>query len=174
MKRQFRIMLRVPQYAKDIQDELNDREMVLISLIQVLHNTPHASQRRQDTIYNMADRDFQNILGLLACIDNPNNKLETIRKVLRIAQKGGYWSLQWKPIVFDPNKQVNKGAPPTALTYITCPKAIAIHTYIKARIFSQAEPTQEWYQGQDLDEFYSKPLLSKTEYTFMKLRDDLY
>ena len=172
MKRDYRIMLQVPDFVNDNQDMFNDREIVLISFIMTLHKQPHTSERTRDTVYNMSDRDFQNILGWKSFMTDVNLKAEALRTVFKIGMHGSHWSIQWLPHLFTNNK-THRETPPGKLIYLTDPKAIAMHFYIQSRIVSQ-EVMHDYVEGQDMEELYKEPLLGISEYKFLKLRYDLY
>ena len=172
MKRPHRIMLQVPEFVKQNQEKFDDRELVLISFIMSIHKIPLHHLRDRNTLYNMSNRDFQNILGWVCFITDFNLKLEALRTVFKIGMHGSHWSIQWLPFLFT-NKFTNKNSPPGKLTYITCPKAIAMHYYIQSRLVS-SEVMHDHIEGQDMEELYREPLLGISEYKFLKLRDDLY
>ena len=172
MKRDYRIMLQVPDFVNDNQDMFNDREIVLISFIMTLHKIPHTKERTRDTVYNISDRDFQNILGWKAFMTDVNLKAEALRTVFKIGMHGSHWSIQWLPHLFTNNK-THRETPPGKLIYLTDPRAIAMHFYIQSRLVSQ-EVMHDYVEGQDMEEMYREPLLGISEYKFLKLRYDLY
>jgi len=172
MKRPYRIMLQVPDFVKDNQDKFNDREIVLISFIMTLHKIPHYRKRDRNTVYNMSNRDFQNILGWKSFMTDINLKAETLRTVFKIGNHGSHWAIQFLPHLFT-NTRTNKETPPGKLVYLHDPHAIALHYYIQSRLVSQ-EVMHDYVEGQDMEELYKKPLLGISEYKFLKLRYDLY
>ena len=172
MKRPYRIMLQVPDFVKDNQDMFDDREIVLISFIMTLHKIPHTKERDRNTVYNISDRDFQNILGWKSFMTDVNLKAEALRTVFKIGMHGTHWSIQWLPHMFT-NKKTHAETPPGKLIYLTDVSAIAMHFYIQSRLVSQ-EVMHDYVEGQDMEELYKEPLLGISEYKFLKLRYDLY
>jgi hypothetical protein len=172
MKRPYRIMLQVPDFVNDNLDMFDDREIVLISFIMTIHKIPHYRKRDRTTVYNMSNRDFQNILGWKSFMTDVNLKAEALRTVFKIGMHGSHWSIQWLPHLFT-NKKTNMETPPGKLVYLTDPKAIAMHYYIQSRLVS-SEVMHDYVEGMDMEELYKKPLLGISEYKFLKLRYDLY
>ena len=39
---------------------------------------------------------------------------------------------------------------------------------------TQREMLSDWYEGQDMNEFYREPILRRTEYNLLKFRKTLY
>ena len=165
-------MLQVPDFVNDNLDMFNDRELVLISFIMTLHKQPPVRDRDRNTVYNMGDRDFQNVLGWKSFMTDVDLKAEALRKVFRIGMHGSHWAIQWLPHLFT-NKKTNMETPPGKLVYLTDPRAIAIHFYLQSRIVSQ-EMTHDYVEGMDMEELYREPLLGVSEYKFLKLRYDLH
>ena len=165
-------MLQVPDFVNDNLDMFNDRELVLISFIMTLHKIPHQRDRDRNTVYNMGDRDFQNVLGWKSFMTDVNLAAEAIRKVFKIGMHGSHWAIQFLPHLFT-NKRTNQETPPGKLVYLTDPRAIAIHFYLQSRLVS-SEVMHDYVEGMDMEELYREPLLGISEYKFLKLRYDLY
>jgi hypothetical protein len=170
----FRVLIWIPTAVKEIEHELNDRELVFAWLIYTLHKNRYRSKRNHDDVYHMANNDFQNIMGWTSFMYKWNEALEPLRKIFRIGQRGGYWEIQFKPeTMAHAGNPPKKSSPKYDWTYITDPQAIAIHFYIQARMHS-TELLSDWHEGQDLNKFYSESVLPKATYEIMKFRKHLY
>jgi hypothetical protein len=120
----------------------------------------------------MSHSDFVNIIGWKSFKTKFNEDLESIRKVFRIAMRGGYWSIQFREETLEYRRTGNGKQPSFDWLYIEDTAAIALHFYLQARMRDNL--ISDWYEGQDMEEFYKDHPLTKSEYDIMKLRSDLY
>ena len=168
----MKILAWIPSIAKDL--DLNDREIVFCWLIYTLHSKRGKGKDvNGNDVYHMANSDFQNILGITAFTGNLNLKLEKLRRVFRIAQCGGYWSIQFSDECMKHNETITKKICAREWTYIKDSDAIGFFFYLQGRMVSEDLLT-DWYEGQDMNEFYRDSVLPRSLYTIMKLRRDLY
>lgn len=173
-RKDFRVLCWIPTAVKELVDELNDREILLCWLIYTLHKQRHHSNREWNDVYHISNSDFQNILGWTSFKYKWNEALESLRKVFRIGQRGGYWEIQFKEeAVYHGNNPKGRTTPKYDWYYLVDPQAIALHFYIQAKMTSESL-LSDWHEGQDMIEFYSKSKLPKATYNIMKFRKDLY
>jgi len=168
----FQVALHVPALLHEL--ELNDREKLFCSFIYMLHKGRGRGKNRQgNDILHMADNDFKNFLGWRLCNTDINGFLEPLRQVFNIAQAGGYWRIQWTDRALDYKLTQRRSIPGWSWLYIEDPHAIALHYYLTA-MATQREMLSDWYEGQDMNEFYREPILRRTEYNLLKFRKSLY
>ncbi len=173
-RKDFRVLCWIPTKVKELSNQLSDREILFCWLIYTLHKSRHHSSRNWDDVYHIANSDFQNILGWTSFKYKWNEALEPLREVFRIGQRGGYWEIQFKrdTILHDGN-QKGRSTPKYDWYYLEDPHAIALHFFIQGKMSSEAIMS-DWYEGQDMTEFYSESRLPKATYNIMKFRKDLY
>ena len=172
-KEGFQCAIHVPKILIEIEDQLNCREKLFCALIYSIYKATPRHLRSADDMWHMADNDFINVLGWSAGKTDEDKFLQNIRKVFRLAHAGGYWRIQWSQACLDYEPTKSGNGPAWWWTYLQDPHAVAIWYYIIAKQ-TQGPMTSDWYEGQDLVEFYREPVLRRTEYNLMKFQKKLY
>ncbi len=172
----MRILCWIPSYVRHLLEEgneINDRQIVFAWLIYTLHKKRRSKTKNGDDVYHMSHSDFVNIMGWKSSINKINEDIENLRKVFRIGQRGGYWTIQFTKETIEYRATKNRKQPSYDWLYLEDTAAIAIHFYLQGRMRNQ-DLLSDWSIDQDMDEFYKEHPLTKSEYDIMKFRSDLY
>jgi len=169
----FQVMIWVPALVRELDDILNDREKLFCNLIYTMHKQTHTAKRDRWDMFHIADNDFRNLLGWKAFTTDYERNLENLRRVCKIAQAGGYWRIQWADECMEYRPTKNTNICSYDWVYLSDPHAIALDYYLTA-LQTKGPLVSDWYEGQDMDEFYSKPVLRRTEYNILKFCKSLY
>ena len=172
-KKGFQVMVWVPAIVRELEDILNDREKLFCSLIYSLHKQTNRQKRKRDDMFHIANNDFQNILGWKSFVTDYNGKLENLRRVCKLGQAGGYWQVQWSDECMDYHPTKSRNICSYDWVYLKDTHAIALHYYLTARM-AREDLLSDWYEGQDMNEFYKEPVLRRTEYNILKFSKSIY
>lgn len=172
----MRILCWIPSYLRYLKEEgyeIRDRHVVFAWFIYTLHKKRQTKYKNGDDVYHMSHSDFVNIMGWKSFKNKWNEDLEILRKIFRIGQHGGYWTIQFTEETIEHRATKNRKQPSYDWIYLEDVDAIAIHFYLQG-LMRNGDLLSDWQKGQDMDEFYKEHPLTKSEYDIMKFRSDLY